>query len=169
VTALTSDSVSSPAYAAFNLPLRSLSGVDFTPLQESLSQQDFQTADRITVEKLCELAGEGAMERKWLYFTDVDNVAIADLQLVDALWQHYSNGQFGFSVQRDIWLSVGRNWEKLWSKIAWKTGNNWTRYPQEFIWDLTAPKGHLPLTNQLRGVRVMASLMNHPAWTTPPS
>ncbi|PLZ94121.1 hypothetical protein CI594_16205, partial [Fischerella thermalis CCMEE 5196] len=43
-------------------------------------------------------------------------------------------------------------------------GNNWTRYPQEFTWDLSAPKGHLPLSNQLRGVRVIASIFAHPAW-----
>ncbi len=165
--ALTPNSLSSPVYQDFNLPLRSPSGIDYTPLKDSLSQQDFQAADLITIEKLCELAGESAAERKWLYFTDVENFAIADLQLIDALWRHYSEDKFGFSVQREIWISVGRNWEKFWPKIAWKSGNNWTRYPQEFVWDLSAPKGHLPLTNQLRGVRVMSSLMNHPAWTTP--
>jgi hypothetical protein len=31
---------------------------------------------------------------------------------------------------------------------------------------LTAPVGHLPLSNQLRGVRVMEALLCHPAWTT---
>jgi len=64
-----------------------------------------------------------------------------------------------------LWLAMGKNWEKLWSLIGWKQGNTWTRYPNEFIWDLTAPKGHLPLSNQLRGVRVISSLLNHPAWT----
>lgn len=166
--ALTPDSVSSQLDQDFNQPLQLPSGVDYTSLRDALSQQDFLSADRITVEKLCELAGEDAATRKWLYFTDVENFAIADLHLIDALWQHYSEGRFGFSVQREIWASVGRNWEKLWTKIGWKTGNNWTRYPQEFVWDLSAPRGHLPLTNQLRGVRVMASLLNHPAWTTPP-
>jgi GUN4-like len=67
-------------------------------------------------------------------------------------------------VQRELWLSVGKNWEKLWTQIDWKNGNNWTRYPQGFTWDLSAPKGHLPLSNQLRGVRVMAALLSHPAW-----
>jgi hypothetical protein len=81
------------------------------------------------------------------------------------LWLLHSEGKFGFSVQREIWLTVGKNWEKLWSKIGWKNGNAWTRYPNEFTWNLTAPKGHLPLSNQLRGVRVISSLLSHPAWT----
>ncbi|MEO8890989.1 MAG: GUN4 domain-containing protein, partial [Coleofasciculaceae cyanobacterium] len=33
-----------------------------------------------------------------------------------------------------------------------------------FIWDLSAPRGHLPLSNQLRGVRPFAALMGHRAW-----
>jgi hypothetical protein len=148
------------------VPLRSQGGIDYTTLQQLLVKQDFLAADRLTLEKLCELAGPTALQRKWLYFSEVDNFPIADLQTINTLWLIHSQGKFGFSVQRELWLSLSKNWEKLWPKIGWKTGNNWTRYPNEFTWDLTAPKGHLPLSNQLRGVRVIASLLSHPAWTT---
>jgi hypothetical protein len=107
-----------------------------------------------------------AVQRKWLYFSEVENFPIADLQTINTLWFIHSQGKFGFSVQRELWLSLSKNWEKLWPKIGWKTGNNWTRYPHEFTWDLSAPRGHLPLSNQLRGVRVIASLLSHPAWTS---
>ncbi|EKQ67623.1 GUN4-like protein [Leptolyngbyaceae cyanobacterium JSC-12] len=146
------------------VPLRSQSNIDYHPLQILLAKQEFQAADQLTLQKLCELAGESAMQRKWIYFTEVKQFPAIDLQTIDALWRVHSQGQFGFSVQRELWLSVGKNWDKLWTKIGWKDGINWTRYPQGFTWDLTAPKGHLPLSNQLRGVRVMASLMAHPAW-----
>jgi hypothetical protein len=148
------------------VPLRSEGGIDYTTLQQLLVKQDFLAADRLTLEKLCELAGPTALQRKWLYFSEVDNFPIADLQTINTLWLIHSQGKFGFSVQRELWLSLSKNWEKLWPKIGWKTGNNWTRYPNGFTWDLTAPKGHLPLSNQLRGVRVIASLLSHPAWTT---
>lgn len=147
------------------VPLHSESGIDYTHLQQRLVQQDFLAADRITLEKLCELAGPTALQRKWLYFSEVENFPIVDLQTINNLWFIYSQGKFGFSVQRELWLSLSKNWEKLWPQIGWKTGNNWTRYPNEFIWDLSAPKGHLPLSNQLRGVRVIASLLSHPAWS----
>lgn len=147
------------------VPLRSQTAIDYRPLQQLLAKQDFQTADQLTLQKLCELAGPPATQRKWVYFTEVDQFPILDLQIINALWLVHSEGLFGFSVQREIWLSVGKNWDKFWPKIGWKDGNNWTRYPQEFTWNLTAPKGHLPLSNQLRGVRVMASLMAHPAWS----
>jgi len=148
------------------VPLRSQGGIDYTTLQQLLVKQDFLAADRLTLEKLCELAGPTALQRKWLYFSEVDNFPIADLQTINTLWLIHSQGKFGFSVQRELWLSLSKNWEKLWLKIGWKTGNNWTRYPNGFTWDLAAPKGHLPLSNQLRGVRVIASLLSHPAWTT---
>lgn len=149
-----------------SVPLLSERGIDYSPLQALLIQQDFQAADRLTLQKLCELAGPLAVRRGWLYFTEVESFPVQDLQTVNRLWLAASQQQFGFSVQREIWLSTGKNWEKFWPKIGWKTGNNWTRYPQEFIWDLSAPRGHLPLSNQLRGVRVIAALLNHPAWTS---
>ena len=148
------------------VPFSSERGIDYSPLQALLAQQNFREADELTLRLLCELAGAKAVQRKWLYFTEVENFPIADLQTINLLWVVHSEGKFGFSVQRELWLSVGKNWEKLWPKIGWKAGNNWTRYPNEFTWDLTAPRGHLPLSNQLRGVRVIASMLSHPAWTS---
>jgi hypothetical protein len=147
------------------VPLRSVRGIDYRFLQELLAKQDFQTADSLTRQKLCELAGEGAIARKWVYFTEVEAFPHEDLQTIDALWRVHSEGKFGFSVQRKLWISVGGDFPKLWPKIGWKSGNDWTKYPEGFIWSLEAPIGHLPLLNQLRGVRVTASLFSHPAWT----
>lgn len=149
---------------AQDMSLDSDCNLDYTPLKELLAQEKFEEADRLTRELLCELAGEGATARKWLYFTEVDLIPATDLQTIDGLWVAYSEGKFGFSVQRQLWLSVKQDWDKLWPKMGWKDGNSWTRYPQGFTWDLSAPKGHLPLSNQLRGVRVLAALFNHPAF-----
>jgi hypothetical protein len=146
------------------VPLQSSVGVDYTQLQKLLAQQDFQAADKLTTEKLCELAGADAVKRKWIYFTEVEQLPTIDLHTIDTLWLLHSEGKFGFSIQREMWLGMGKNWDKLWPKIGWKEGNNWTRYPSSFTWNLTAPRGHLPLSNQLRGVRVICSLLSHPAW-----
>jgi len=146
------------------VPLHSERAIDYIPLQQLLAIQDFQAADRMTLQKLCELAGSAAVQRKWLYFTEVENFPAPDLQTINTLWVVHSEGKFGFSIQREIWLSLGKNWEKFWTKIGWKNGNSWTRYPNEFTWNLTAPTGHLPLSNQLRGNRAIAALFSHPAW-----
>ncbi len=146
------------------VPLISEVGIDYAPLQELLAKQDFFNADRLTLQKFCELAGTAAMQRKWVYFTEVKSFPITDLQTINQLWVAYSEGKFGFSVQRELWLGLGKNWEKLWAKIDWKEGNLWTRYPKGFTWSIKAPIGHLPLSNQLRGVRVIEALLEHPAW-----
>jgi GUN4-like/ARM-like repeat domain, GUN4-N terminal len=146
------------------VPLESSAAIDYTGLQKLLAQQAFQAADKLTTEKLCEIAGADAVKRKWIYFTEVEQLPTIDLHTIDALWRLHSEGKFGFSVQREIWLGTSKNWDKFWVKIAWKAGNNWTRYPGAFTWNMTAPRGHLPLSNQLRGVRVLSSLLSHPAW-----
>ncbi|MEP0870361.1 GUN4 domain-containing protein [Trichocoleus desertorum AS-A10] len=151
------------------VPLRSERNIDYSELQKLLAQQELEAADRLTLEKLCELAGSAAAQRKWVYFTEVGSLPITDLQTINSLWLVHSEGKFGFSVQREIWLSVGKDWDKLWPKIGWKAANNWTRYPRGFTWNLSAPRGHLPLSNQLRGVRVMAALLAHPAWLSAPT
>lgn len=147
--------------------LNSERGLNYQLLQHLLMEQDFQAADSITRQKLCELAGVAATKRKWLYFTEVEQFPATDLRTIDRLWQIYSEGKFGFAVQRQIWLSLGKNYSQLWSKIGWKTDNEWTKYPEGFTWNLSAPKGHLPLTNQLRGVRVINSIFAHQAWSKP--
>ena len=147
------------------VPLKSELNLDYYPLQILLAQQDFQKADVLTLQKMCEIAGETAINRKWIYFTEIDKFPVTDLQTIDDLWRIHSEGKFGFSIQRKIWLSLGKDYTKLWEKIDWKKGNSWTRYPNEFTWDLTAPRGHLPLSNQLRGVRVIDAIFAHPAWS----
>jgi hypothetical protein len=146
------------------VPLKSDLNVDYRSLQQLLVEQNFLEADKLTNLKLCELAGETSLARKWIYFTEVNGLPATDLRTLNALWLAHSNGRFGYSVQRELWISVGRDWIKLWAKILWKDGNNWTRYPGSFDWTIDAPRGHLPLSNQLRGVRVITSLLTHPAW-----
>lgn len=145
--------------------LKSERNVDYSQLQQLLIEGKYQEADTLTRNKLFELAGEKAIERKWIYFTEMEKLPNTDLDIIDQLWYIYSEGKFGYRVQRKIWLSLGKDFNQLWTKINWKNGNRWTKYPQEFIWDLTAPMGHLPLSNQLRGVRVINSLFNHPVWS----
>ncbi len=147
--------------------LPSACGLDYRDLEQLLSTGAFQAADQLTLKKMCVLAGPLALKRGWIYFTEVNRFPTVDLRTIDELWVRYSQEKFGFSVQRQVWLSTGKNWDLLWDKIGWKKEDEWTRYPQGFTWDLSAPKGHLPLSNQLRGVRVISTLLAHPAWSDP--
>ena len=85
------------------------------------------------------------------------------LRHLDQLWLKYSNGRFGFSVQKRIWESVGGPVEydyekhdrvkKLSDRVGWlKWENKWLGLKKEEQWlsyddiifDLNAPLGHLP-------------------------
>jgi hypothetical protein len=138
-------------------------GLDYAPLQRALMAQQFEEADRITSSLLRELAGPEAIRRGYVYYSEVPPIASADLDSLDRLWVCYSRGRFGFSVQGKLLRSCNGRWELLWPKLAWKDAGRWTRYPGSFQWSIEAPEGHMPLVNQLRGVRLMDALLNHPA------
>ncbi len=138
-------------------------GFDYSPLQRYLLNESFEDADRFTSSKLRELAGEKAVKRGYVYFSEVESIPAVDLSTLDKLWVVYSRGKFGFTVQAKILDSVGGRYDKLWPKIGWKKDGIWTRYPKAFNWSIEAPNGHMPLVNQLRGVRLLDSLLNHRA------
>ena len=80
--------------------------------------------------------------------------------------RYYSDGKFGFSVQRKIWIGQKRQWAKFFKAIDWTTGENgnYRKWPEEFIWEKTAAKGHMPLTSALRGTQLLNALLEHPAY-----
>ena len=137
--------------------------INYKDLQLKLLEQNFEEADRLTSSYLRKLAGKLAEKRGYVFYSEVNNMSGTDLQTIDRLWCIYSNGKFGFSIQAKILNSVEKKYEFLWPKIGWKNDGYWTRYPSSFIWSLDAPAGHMPLINQLRGVRLMDSILRHPA------
>ena len=137
--------------------------INYDKLQLKLLEQNFEEADKLTSSYLRKLAGNLAEKRGYVFFSEVSNMSGTDLQTIDKLWGVYSNGKFGFSIQAKILKSVEKKYEMLWPKIGWKNDGYWTRYPNSFTWSLEAPEGHMPLINQLRGVRLMDSILRHPA------
>lgn len=145
------------------LAVTSAAGVDYRPLQLALMHQRYEEADRLTSDHLRQLAGAGAVQRGYVYYSEVAAMAAADLESLDRLWVCYSRGRFGFSIQGRLLQACQGQWEQLWPRLGWKKDGVWTRYPGSFTWSLEAPDGHLPLVNQLRGVRLMDALLQHPA------
>jgi hypothetical protein len=48
--------------------------MDYAPLRDHLKAQDFRKADDETRALLIRLAGEGAIKRGWVYFTEVSTM-----------------------------------------------------------------------------------------------
>jgi hypothetical protein len=126
-------------------------------------RQEFEAADGLTSDHLRHLAGAAAVGRGYVYYSEVSAMPALDLESLDRLWLVYSHGRFGFSVQSRLLRACQGQWEQLWPRLGWKCNGVWTRYPTAFTWSLDAPEGHMPLINQLRGVRLMDALLHHPA------
>jgi len=145
------------------LAVGSAAAIDYGPLQNHLMRLEFEAADRLTSEILRQLAGPDALRRGYVFYSEVAAMPSVDLESLDRLWLVYSQGRFGFSVQGRLLRACGGQWERLWPRLGWKHDGRWTRYPGSFTWSLQAPDGHMPLVNQLRGVRLMDALLTHPA------
>jgi len=140
--------------------------MDYTALRTALAASDFRAADDETRALLIRLAGPEAIRRNWVYYTDVQFISVTDLQTMDGLWRAASGGKFGFSVQKELWVQAQRRWAKFFKAIGWVQGPNnvYLKWPKEFVYGREAPKGHLPLTNALRGTQLFESIMTHPAF-----
>mmetsp|Transcript_22771 Transcript_22771/g.51993 ORF Transcript_22771/g.51993 Transcript_22771/m.51993 type:complete len:250 (+) Transcript_22771:78-827(+) len=150
---------------AASTDLASEAGMDYTKLKDLLSDGDFKEADAETRRLLVELGGNEAVKRGWVYFAEVRAIPATDIATIDNLWQEHSGGKFGYSKQRKFWRQCRGDFAKFAEKVSWFTGKwenrNW---PDEFIYDTSAPEGHLPLTNCIRGAQVLQELMEHSAF-----
>ncbi len=148
-------------------------GMDYINLRNLLASKKWKEADEETRRVMCEVAGEkkGRLDEE-----SIDNFPCEDLRTIDQLWVKYSNGRFGFSVQKRIYQSLGGTyrgsyisevWNKFWDKVGWREENN--KKAEEYIRNYTflgeaptrfyidykdltfsekAPQGHLPYHQQ---------------------
>lgn len=167
-------SAATTAASPVNVPkIESACGFDYVPLLTALQAGEFREADQLTRDALITFAGKRAIERGYVYFTEAPKLPIEDMATLDRLWQAYSGGKFGYSVQSRCYDSkkVNRNLDELFARVGWKhkDGSLLRWLPEasgdEFIYDVEkAPKGHLPLTSTLRGQQLLEGLLTHDAW-----
>lgn len=155
-----------PPGSVEGVELASEADMDYSELRDALQQGDFQLADDLTRAALITLAGPDAEKRNWVYFTEVKFIANTDLQTIDNLWRAASKNRQGFSIQKEMWMQNSKQWTKFFKQIDWTVGefNNYRKWPQDFTYDMSAKKGHLPLTNCLRGTQLFKAILEHPAF-----
>jgi hypothetical protein len=132
--------------------LSSEKGVDYTKLRDLLAAGKWEEADYETIGVM--LQAVGRKENDYIRDEELLNFPCADLGTIDQLWVKYSNGRFGFSVQKKIYLSVGGKpdgkyhqeaWVKFGDRVGWRVKENWISY-DEVIFDTSATEGHLPVS-----------------------
>mmetsp|Transcript_25951 Transcript_25951/g.41975 ORF Transcript_25951/g.41975 Transcript_25951/m.41975 type:complete len:262 (+) Transcript_25951:739-1524(+) len=157
-------------------------GYDYEPLREMLRRGEFREADDWTRAKLVDIAGQGAQSRGWVYFAEVPRIPYSDMKSLDDLWRAGSGGKFGYSRQREIYARQGQDLMKMYEQMDWVTRGQDKPCPgcptlcptcvtfnyrswknNEFIYDINAKDGHLPLTSTLRGTKLLLNILNHPA------
>ncbi|KAL1189723.1 Tetrapyrrole-binding protein [Cardamine amara subsp. amara] len=147
----------------------------FDVLATHLVNQNFRQADEETRRLLIQIAGEAAVKRGYVFFSEVKSISTEDLRAIDNLWTQHSDGRFGYSVQRKIWLKVKKDFTRFFIKVEWMklldtevVQYNYRAFPDEFKWELNdeTPLGHLPLTNALRGTQLLKCVLSHPAFVT---
>ena len=129
--------------------LKSSCGMDYSELRELLKAGNWKEADEKTREVM--LAVAKREKEGWLRVEDIDNFPCPDLRTIDQLWVKYSNGKFGFSIQKRIYQSLGGTreyneqiWETFGDKVGWRQEEGRWLYYRETTFDIKALEGHLP-------------------------
>jgi serine/threonine protein kinase len=147
---------------------------DYASLKEFLTVGNWQEADRETSAIVRNLTG--TIRVRDINKKDIETLSCADLQELDRLWMYYSNNRFGFSIQKDIWISLdgilyydARNYWKFaetyikfaerigWAKKSWFSDSRWLKY-NDLNFSIDAPRGHLPAVFHWHGHEIMDAL-----------
>jgi hypothetical protein len=127
-----------------NAQLKSDVGMNYSKLRDFLKAGKWKEADEETLRVMLAVAKR---EKEGLGVEDIDNFPCADLRTIDKLWVKYSDGRFGFSVQKRIYQGLGGTreyngeiWDKFGDKVGWRKGGYWLYY-KDITFDKKAPEG----------------------------
>ena len=143
------DEVPSKQSSSVEVELKSEKGVDYNKLRDLLAVQNWKEADLETARVMLQAACR--QEEMFLRIEDIDNFPCEDLCTINKLWLHYSDGKFGFSVQKEIYESLSSTEkydEKIWVSfcdcVGWRKRGDWL-YPWDLAFNVkSAPTAHLP-------------------------
>ena len=121
--------------------------IDYTALENLLSSYQFKEADEETLRILLSLVGRE--KQYWFDLEDIKNIPCKDLHKINQLWVNYSNGKFGFSIQKQIWIELGGKIgifdvaiaDIFIKQVGW--GEKYKRY-KNITYKISASYGHIP-------------------------
>ncbi|GAB1538880.1 hypothetical protein NUACC21_15440 [Scytonema sp. NUACC21] len=122
----------------------------YSQLADYLLSGEWQKADEETAKVMLKVANRES--KGYLDVLDLENFPCPDLHTIDQLWVYASKGYFGFSVQKNIYQSLGgtrkyneKIWEAFGDCVGWRTGGEWLEW-ENITYTLNAQsiKGHLP-------------------------
>ncbi|OKH34387.1 hypothetical protein NIES2101_39065 [Calothrix sp. HK-06] len=132
--------------------LSSACNIDYTKLRDFLKAGQWKEADKETLAVMLKVASRET--EGWLDDEHIENFPCTDLRTIDQLWVKYSNGRFGFTVQKRIWESVNKDYQKFDERVGWARNSDNVLSPLVNFSEhhnSTAPPGHLPVGGRLWG------------------
>ncbi|MBD2710621.1 GUN4 domain-containing protein [Limnospira platensis] len=137
----------------------SSSGFDYTQLNRLLKSGQWKAADQETAKMMLAVARQ--TQRGYLYEDDIKNFPCEDLRIIDGLWVKHSNGHFGFSVQKQIYINCGGKPDgrypgdtivyRFADEVGWRVGGSWRQWKDYTFSPRAAKEGHLPALGRLGG------------------
>jgi hypothetical protein len=123
--------------------------VDYTQLRDLLQEGKWQETDEETGKVMLKVSKRE--KEGWLRQEDIEQFPCANLRAINQLWRNYSDGRFGFSVQKRIWMELGGTpgqydyeiWQRFGDRVGWRVDNEWLYY-KDLTFLANAPVGHLP-------------------------
>jgi hypothetical protein len=142
-------------------PMQSEVGVDYSRLRDLLAAGQWREAEGETKKVMLQAARrekEGMLDRE-----SSEKFPSEDLRTIDQLWVKFSNGRFGFSVQKRILeRAMGKDkvnpetseyrrcaddfkehLNQFGERVGWRIDGNWLNF-RDLMFDCAAPEGHLP-------------------------
>jgi len=116
-------------------------GANYNLLRDLLATGKWREADEETRGVILKITNRESMG--WLNEESINKLPCTDLRTIERLWVEYSQGRFGFSVQKHIYEEVARDWEKMGDRVGWRENGKWLSI-SSLTYDLNAPIGHLP-------------------------
>lgn len=120
----------------------------YAKLEELLQKQQWKEADQETYRLMITIVGRTIAG--WFSENDLRTFPCEVLQTLDLLWVKYSEGKWGFSVQKRIWeecgspLTYNNDWDKFGDRVGWRRNGKWSEYEQ-LTFDLQkASSGEFP-------------------------
>ena len=117
-------------------------GIDYSPLEKLLGSGTWRKADELTWQIMLEVANREA--EGWLRIEDIEAFPSTDLGTINWLWEYYSSGRFGCSVQQRIWETAAKDYTEFCYRVGWRVKENWLYY-EDLNCSLNSPEGYLPI------------------------
>ncbi|MGK7878087.1 MAG: GUN4 domain-containing protein [Xenococcaceae cyanobacterium] len=143
------DKKKEPYSRDFMMPLRSAANINYTCLRDLLVAKSWFDAYQQTKLIMRTVAKETSFidPRGVLYIDNIMRFPCLDLRTIDQLWTNYSEGKFGFSIQKDIYQSLGGTDQfniQVWKAFCQRVGWDLLAIDSNLIFSIDAPPGHLP-------------------------